>query len=130
VNAKLLRALLTHVTDNPALLDPTTYGEFRPSGQIAADIAGRALLLSGWTLNGDKTFRSPDGSREISCYWEIEDEAQALLDLTDDELWAGSDYDRLFSILGREEAVRRLRELTEQAEATAGALAAQVIIGE
>lgn len=116
MNAKLLRALLTHVEDHPGQLDLTTYGEFRPSGEVVADLAGRALLLSDWTLTGDKTFRSEDGTREISCYWEIEDEAQALLDLTDDELWAGSDYDRLFSILGREEAIRRLRELTEQAE--------------
>lgn len=55
---------------------------------------------------------------ERSVATEIEDEAQALLDLSDDELWAGGDYDRLFSILDREEAVSRLRQLAERAEET------------
>lgn len=117
MNAKLLRVLLTHVTDNPALLDLTTYAEARPSGQVVADIAGRALLESGWTLVAKDTFRSPDGKREISAPWEIEDEAQALLDVTDDDLWAGRDLECLFTITDNDEAVRRLRELTEAAEA-------------
>lgn len=119
MNAKLLRALLTHVTDNPALLDLTTYAEARPSGQVVADIAGRALLLSGWTLTGDSTFRSPDGKREVCEGWAIEDEAQALLDVTDDDLWAGRDLDCLFTITDVDEAVRRLTALTEAAEAVA-----------
>jgi len=117
VNAKLLRAVLTHIEGNPALLDLTVYGEFRPSGEIAADIAGRALLESKWTLAAANTFRSPDGKREVSACWEIEDEAQALLDVTDDDLWAGGDFECLFIVADREEAVGRLRELTEQAEA-------------
>jgi hypothetical protein len=117
MNAKLLRAVLTHVTSYPALHVTTTYGEVRPSGEVAADIAGRALLESGWTLVADNTFRSPDGRREVSLHWEIEDEAQALLDVTDDDLWAHGDFECLFSVLDRDEAVRRLRELTEQAEA-------------
>jgi hypothetical protein len=117
VNAKLLRVLLTHVTDNPALLDLTTYAEHRPSGDIVADLAGRALLESDWTLVADKTFRSPDGEREVCEGWAIEDEAQALLDVTDDDLWANRDLECLFTITGNDEAVRRLRELTETAEA-------------
>lgn len=117
MNAKRLRAVLAHVEDHPALFDATTYGEARPSGEIAADIAGRALLESGWTLVADNTFKSPDGDREISGFKDIEREAQAALGLTEDELWAGSDFEPLFSILGGEEAVRRLRELTEAAEA-------------
>lgn len=116
MNANLLRAVLTHVEDNPALLDLTTYGEIRPSGEVAADIAGRALLESGWTLVADNTFKSLDG-REVSGYEDIEREACAALGLADDELWGGSDCEPLFAILDRDEAVRRLRELTEQAEA-------------
>lgn len=119
MNAKLLRALLTHVTDNPALLDLTTYAEARPSGQVVADIAGRALLESGWTLTGDSTFLSPDGTREVCEGWAIEDEAQALLDLTDDDLWANRDLECLFTITDNDEAVRRLTALTEAAEAVA-----------
>lgn len=117
MNAKLLRAVLTHVEDHPDLFDTTTYGEARPSGEIAADIAGRTLLESGWTLVADSTFRSPDGRREVSLHWEVEDEAQALLDVTDDDLWAGGDFECLFTITDEDEAVSRLRELTEQAEA-------------
>jgi hypothetical protein len=117
VNAPLLRAVLTHVTTYPALLDLTTYAEHRPSGDIVADIPGRALLESGWTLVADKTFRCPDGKREVCEGWAIEDEAQALLDLTDDDLWAGRDLECLFTITGNDEAVRRLTALTEAAEA-------------
>ena len=117
MNAQRLRALLTHTEDRPDLLDLTTYGEVRPSGDIAADLAGRALLLSGWTLTGDSTFRSPDGTRELSGWQEIEHEACAALGLSVDDLWGRSDIVPLFSITGREEAVNRLRELAEQAEA-------------
>jgi hypothetical protein len=116
VNASLLRAVLTHTEDHPDLLDLTTYGEARPSGDIAADLAGRALLLSGWTLVADSTFRSPDGTREVSGGKDIEAEAQAALGLTDDELWSNGDFETLFT-LPEFEAVKRLRELTEQAEA-------------
>jgi hypothetical protein len=116
-NAKLLRALLTHVMDHPSLLDLTTYAEHRPSGDIVADLPGRALLESRWTLVADKTFRSPDGEREICEGWAIEDEAQALLDVTDDDLWAGRDLECLFTITDNDEAVRRLTALTEAAEA-------------
>lgn len=115
MNAPRLRELLTHVEDNSALFDTITYGEARPSG-IAADLAGRTLLLHGWTLAGDDSFLSPDGTREISRPYEIEDEAQALLGLSDEQLWKGSGINRLFS-LPPGEAVTRLRELTEEAEA-------------
>ena len=108
-NAARLRELLTFTEDNPALFDTTTYAEARPSG-IAADLAG------GWTLAGDDSFLSPDGTREINRSLDIEDEAQVLLDLTEDQLWGGGDFDRLFS-LPAGEAVTRLRELTEEAEA-------------
>jgi hypothetical protein len=116
VNAALLRAVLTHAEDHPDLLDNTVYGEARPSGDIAADIPGRALLESGWTLTADNTFRSPDGDREIHGFAGIEREAQAALGLSDDELWNHGDFDSLFT-LPEFEAVARLRDLTEQAEA-------------
>jgi hypothetical protein len=116
MNASLLRAVLTHVEDHPGQFDTTTYGELRPAGGIAADIAGRALLLSGWTLVADSTFRSPDGTRVISGPADIEFEAQALLGLSDDELWDNGDLDNLFDLPARD-AVTRLRELAEQAEA-------------
>lgn len=116
MNAALLRAVLTHTQDHPDLLDTTTYGEARPSGRVAADIAGRSLLLRGWTLTGDNAFRSPDGTREISGHEEIEREAQEALGLTDDELWNHGDFDTLFT-LPADEAVARLHELTEEAEA-------------
>lgn len=115
MNAARLRELLTFTEDNPALFDTTTYGEARPSG-IAADLAGRTLLLHGWALAGDDSFLSPDGTREINRPLDIEDEAQVLLDLTEDQLWNGGDFDRLFS-LPADEAVERLRELAEEAEA-------------
>lgn len=115
MNAALLRAVQTHVEDHPDLLDTTTYGEARPSGDIAADIAGRSLLESGWTLTADNTFRSPDGTREIRGHEEIEREAQAALGLTGDQLWNHGDFDTLFT-LPADEAVKRLRELTEEAE--------------
>jgi hypothetical protein len=114
VNAALLRALLTHAEDNPKLLDLTVYGQFRPSG-IVADLAGRALLLDGWELTGDNTFRK-DG-REVSGWPAVETAAQAALGLTDDELWNGRDRDTLFGLTNPDEALARLRELTEQAEA-------------
>jgi hypothetical protein len=116
VNAKLLRAVLTHVEDHPDLLDTTTYGKARPSGEVAADIAGRALLCSGWTFTARNAFRSPDGSREIWRGEDIEFEAQALLGLSDDQLWDNGDLDNLFD-LPAGLAVSRLRELTEEAEA-------------
>lgn len=118
MNAALLRAVLEHITSYPALLDTTTYGELRPSGDIAADIAGRALLLSGWTLTGDSTFRSPDGTWTASGPADVETAAQAALGLTDDELWDNGDLDNLFDLPARY-AVKRLRELAEQAEAEA-----------
>lgn len=114
-DAKRLRALLTHVEDNSHLFDTTTYAEARPSG-IAADLAGRALLLNGWTLAGDDAFLSPDGTRELERPSDIEDEAQAILGLSDDETWDGSDLDKLFD-LPAGMAVERLRVLTEKAEA-------------
>lgn len=117
-NAKLLRELLTFTEGNPHLLDTTTYGQGRPSGEVAADLAGRTLLLDGWTLAGDDAFLSSDGLREISRPKDIEDEAQALLGLTDDELWGGGDFDKLFD-LPAGMAVERLRVLTEEAEAVA-----------
>lgn len=117
MNAKLLRVLLTHVTDHPSLLDLTTYAEYRPSGDIVADLAGRTLLESDWTLVADKTFLSPGGEREVCEGWAIEDEAQALLDVTDDDLWANRDLECLFTITDPDEAVRRLTALTEAAEA-------------
>jgi len=113
-NASLLRAVLTHVEDYPGQFDTTTYGELRPSGDIAADIAGRALLLSGWTLAGDSAFRK--GARTLSGPADIEFEVQALLGLSDDELWDNGDLDNLFDLPARG-AVTRLRELAEQAEA-------------
>jgi hypothetical protein len=116
VNASLLRAVFQHTQDHPDLLDTTTYGEKRPSGDVAADLAGRALLESGWTLTGDSTFLSASGNREVSGWQEIEDEACAALDLTRDQLWNGGDLDCLFT-LPADEAVKRLRELTEEAEA-------------
>lgn len=115
MNAALLRAVLTHIESFPALFDTTAYGEAGRGG-IVGDIAGRALLLSGWTLTGCNAFRSPDGTREVTLYQGIEDEAQALLGLSADQLWDGGDLDCLFDF-GRDEAVRRLRELTEEAEA-------------
>ena len=118
MNAQRLRALLTHTEDHPDLLDLTTFGELRPSGDIAADLAGRALLLSRrWELAADSTFRSTGDGREISGWQEIEHEACAALGLTVDDLWGHSDIVPLFSITGREEAVNRLRELVEQADA-------------
>jgi len=116
MNAKLLRALLTHAEDHPELLDTTTYGEARPSGEVITDLAGRALLLSGWTLAGDSTFRSPDGESEIRRFEDIEDEACAALGLSYDELWNSGDLDNLFD-LPAGVAVARLRELVELAEA-------------
>lgn len=117
MNAGLLRAVLTHVEDNPALFDVSVWAEDR-NGEVAADIGGRALLLSGWTLTGPDTFRSPDGSREIWKFSDIEAEALRTLDLTEDEYWDSGDLDTLFN-LGGDEAVKRLRELTEEAEAQA-----------
>jgi hypothetical protein len=116
MNAKLLRAVLTFIEDHPEQFDVTTYGETgRPCGPVT-DVAGRALLESGWTLVADNTFKSPDGSREISGYEDIEREAQAALGLTDEELWDGGDLCTLFDLDG-DEAVKRLYELAEQAEA-------------
>ncbi len=117
-NAKLLRELLAFTEDNPHLLDTTTYGQDRPSGEVAADLAGRTLLLNGWTLAGDDAFLSLDGSREIDRSRDIEDEAQALLGLSGDQLWDGRDHDCLFDLPARL-AVERLRVLTEEAEAVA-----------
>lgn len=117
MNAKLLRAVLTHVTSYPALLDLTTFGEHRPSGDVAADIAGRALLESGWTLVADGTFKSPEGDREISGWVAIEREACAALGLSEDDLWGGGDTAPLFSITNGDEALGRLRELNEAAGA-------------
>jgi hypothetical protein len=116
VNASLLRAVLTHIEDNPAQFDTTVYGETGRSCGPVTDVAGRALLESGWTLVADNTFKSPDGDREVSGYRDIENEAQAALGLTDEELWDGGDWDTLFD-LPAGEAVKRLRELAEQAEA-------------
>jgi hypothetical protein len=116
VNAKLLRAVLTHVEDNPALFDPCVWGEAdRDTGDVT-DLGGRALLLSGWTLIRDNEFLSPDGTREISQSDDIAREARGALGLTEDEFWDGSDFDTLFD-LDRDAAVARLRELTGQAEA-------------
>jgi hypothetical protein len=114
VNATLLRALLTHAEDNPKLLDLTVYGQARPSG-IAADLAGRTLLLDGWELAGDNAFRKE--GREISGWAAIETAAQAALGLTDSQFWGGGDQDTLFGLANPDEAVARLRELAGQAEA-------------
>lgn len=117
-DAKPLRDLLTFAEDNPSRLDLTTYGETGRPGAPVADLAGHALLLSGrWELVADGTFRSPEDGREISRWHEIEAEACAVLGLSDDELWDHGDTEPLFSITGRDEALTRLRELTEEAEA-------------
>lgn len=115
-NASLLRELLTFIEDNPEQFDTTVFGEpGRPCGPVA-DLAGHALMLGGWTLVADNTFKSPDGGREIRRYEDIEREACALLGLTEDEYWDGGDISPLFALNG-DAAIRRLRELTEQAEA-------------
>jgi len=119
VNAPLLRAVLAHIEDNPALFDPRVWGETDRDGGDVADIAGRALLISGWTLVEDNVFRSEDGTRELCRSEDIEREAIALLGLTEDEFWNGTDLDTLFD-LDREKAVTRLRELTGQAQAVPG----------
>lgn len=116
-NAARLRELLTFVEDNPALFDVHVWAIDAPGG-IVADLAGRALLLSHWTLAGDNEFLSPDGKRLIHHSEDIASEAQALLGLTDDELWNNGDLDHLFA-LDADAAVARLRELTEEAEAVA-----------
>jgi hypothetical protein len=117
MDAKLLRAVLTHTQDHPELLDLTTYGQEGPRG-IAADIAGRALLLSGrWELAGNSTFKSADDGREVSGWQAVEHEARTVLGLTEDEEWGHGDITPLFSITSRDEATGRLRELTEEAEA-------------
>jgi hypothetical protein len=120
VNAKLLRAVLAHVEDHPELLDLTTHGEARTSGGIAADVAGRALLESGWTLVAKDAFRSPDGLLTVSHWMEIEREARLALGLTETELWGGGDFECLFTVTGRDAVTARLRELTGEAEAANG----------
>ena len=117
MNAARLRELLTHVEDNPAQLDLTTYGEQDRACGIVADLAGWTLILRGWTLVADKTFKSPDGEREICGWQDIEREACAALGLSEDDLWGGSDIAPLFGITDPDEALSRLRELTETAEA-------------
>ncbi len=116
MNAKLLRAVLAHIEDNPALFDPRVWGETDRDGGDVTDIAGRALLLSGWMLVEDNVFRSPDGTRELDRSEDIEREAITLLGLTEDEFWNGTDLDTLFD-LPADKAVVRLRELKKQAEA-------------
>lgn len=115
MDAKLGRAVLTHIEDHPHLFDTTTWAEDRPSG-VVADIAGRALLLSDWTLVEDNTFRDPDDKYEIHHPDTIEAEACAVLGLTQDELWDSGDLYNLFT-LNDFAAVARLRELLEAAEA-------------
>ena len=115
VNARRLRELLTFTEDHPEQVDLTTYGEAGRACGPVGDLAGHALLLSGWELTADNTFRK-DG-REISGWEAIEREACAALGVTEDETWGGSDIDPLFAVLSRDEALRRLRALTEQAEA-------------
>lgn len=117
-NAKLLRAVLTHVEDHPKLFDTTVWGRTDgPGGEPVADIGGRALLLFGWTLIEDNVFLSPDGKREIHRPEEIEHEACAVLGLTEDEVWDGGDLENLFA-LPADKAIARLRELVETAGAS------------
>jgi hypothetical protein len=120
MNAALLRAVLTQVEDHPKQFDMSVWGEMERSCGTVACLAGWALILSGWKLVDDCTFESPDGKREIYRGQDIEREAQAALDLTDDKMWDGADVAPLFA-LGEFEAVTRLRELVEEAEATANA---------
>jgi hypothetical protein len=116
MDAKLGRQVLTHIEDNPKHFDVTVWGRTDgPGGEPAADIGGRALLLSGWTLIEDNTFLSPDGKREIRRPEEIEHEACMVLGLSEDEVWDGGDLENLFA-LPADKAVNRLRELVEQAE--------------
>lgn len=117
MNASLLRAVFQHTQDHPELLDLTTYGQEGPRG-TAADITGRALLLSGrWELAGDSTFKSAEDGREISGWQAVEHEARTVLGLTEDEEWGHGDITPLFSITSGDEATGRLRELVEEADA-------------
>ena len=116
MNAPRLRELLTFAEDHPDRIDTTVYGELDRSGGIVGDLAGHALVLSGWKLTADNTFMYPEDGRTVCRGAEIEAEACAVLGLTEDELWAGRDLDRLFG-LPADAAVKQLRELTEQAEA-------------
>lgn len=118
MNAKLLRAVLTQIEDHPKQFDMSVWGETERSCGTVACLAGWALILSDWKLIDDCTFESPDGKREVERGEDIEIEARTLLGLTIDEMWDSADVAPLFA-LGEFEAVTRLRELVEEAEAVA-----------
>jgi len=101
--------ILDHVTACPGQFDPGTWGRRGPDGGIVADLGGRAMLLSGYQLEGGR-YRRPDGTR----VGRMSAEARRLLDLSDGEYYGPPGP--LFAIQERDLAVLRLRALVEAAD--------------
>lgn len=111
-NAELGRRVLDQVDAHPEQFDMAEWGYKSPVCGTVACLAGRALLLSGYTLDKDGHFWSPDGNRKVLPG----EEAHWLLGLTDSERWSDNDEPSLFSDMDRDRAIARFRAMVEAAE--------------
>ena len=111
-NAELGRQVLDHVDAHPEQFDMWQWGyESTVCGTVAC-LAGRTLLLSGYSLDDDGHFWSPDGTPVSPSY-----EAAQLLGLTDSERWGGDGEPSLFMDMDSRSAIARFRVMVESAEA-------------
>jgi hypothetical protein len=115
VNTELGRRVLDHVAAHRNLFDTSTFGNRDERGTVA-DLAGRAMLLSGYTLGWQGDYTRPDGTRvELHTY---SDEARGLLGLDDEEFYGRDDADHmLFDWQPEETAIAAFRAIVERAEA-------------
>jgi len=130
-NAKLGRAILDHVTGNPANFDMNTWGDLTECGTVAC-LAGHTLILSGeyelvpyTTLAGEfiHVFRRVR-DRQIVQPIQVSDLAQDLLGIDGDAIWhevpGNDDGLHLFDQQPAADAIAWFRRLVEQAEARTG----------
>jgi hypothetical protein len=125
MNTGLARAVLDHLDAHPEAHNQYRWG-FRGECGTTACIAGWALILSGYepgryenlAWDGSIPFIAPDGTRLI--FDQIGWQARQLLDLSDAEFEYSREDDEfgdLFAPMPEAEAIARLREITEKAEA-------------
>lgn len=117
MNTELGREVLDHITAHPGQFDTSTFGDRTERGTVA-DLAGRTMLLSGYTLGRQGDYTRPDGTR-VPLH-KYSDEARGLLDLDDEEFYGRDDADHmLFDWQPEEDAIAAFTAIVERAEARA-----------
>jgi len=114
-NPALGRKILDHITANRDQFDMSDYGFSSECGTTAC-IAGWAMLLSGYQVDANGSWSSPDDTPVHGGY--LSAEARALLGLDDAEYYGDSfEPSTLFGEADEDRAIKRFRAIVEASEA-------------